>query len=69
MSWQIAALLIIVVLIGGCIGFVLGASSALSWGIKVGSYFIDIEVNEELIKEAYWHYQLQVGDWLEENAT
>ena len=55
---------IVCLMIGGMVGVSIGAKQALNWCVDTGLHFVDIDINEQMLKTAIYQYQNQIGGCL-----
>ena len=51
-------------ILGILIGYSWGATQSLNWCVKVGLKFVDIDIDEQMLKTALYQYKNHIGGCL-----
>jgi len=65
---KLIALMLCIFLIGGfigyAVGFSLGVKTTIKEGLKVAKYFVNVSIDEELVRKAIFQYNNQIGGFI-----
>jgi len=66
---KIIVVAIFACLLASAVGYAYGFQAGIRWSIKIGSYFVDFNIDEQMLATAIWQYRENIGGcFIKENA-